>query len=63
MAKELKDIKHGEKILDQIRTRPQFVFEIAQSISFDVNTVQACLTKLLKSSYVVKDHTGRWMAV
>ena len=63
MAKQLKDIKHGERILDQVRTRPQFVFEIAQSISFDVATVQACLNKLLKGNYVVKDHTGRWMAL
>jgi predicted transcriptional regulator len=61
MESVLSKIKHGEKVLAELKVRPQYPFELAQTMSFNLDTVQTCLGRLLKKGYVRKERSGRYV--
>jgi DNA-binding IclR family transcriptional regulator len=58
--KELKDIKHGQRVVDVLTHGPLFHKEIEQLSSLDTKTTQTVINNLKKHGFINKDTTGRW---
>lgn len=60
--KQVKDIKHGERVL-QVITQPQTFGSVCSAVSLDKLTVQKVLSDLNKYGYISKDSRGMWIPV
>lgn len=61
MAKALKDIKHGQRVVELLDSgKLFFVDDIKRSTGFDDNTLKKVLRQLLKHGYVQKNDRGQW---
>lgn len=58
--KQLKDIKHGERVL-QVIAQPQTFGGVCSAVSLDKLTVQKALADLFKYGYISKDARGMWI--
>lgn len=61
MAKNLNEIKHGDRIVALLKSSgPLFFNEIEHKAALDPSTAQKVVASLNRHGYVMKDAKGRW---
>lgn len=61
MAKTLNEIKHGNRVYDELVIRgPLFHKDIEDITSLDAATTRKVIAALYNHGYIIKDNKGRW---
>jgi DNA-binding IclR family transcriptional regulator len=59
--KQLKDIKHGQRVVDSLDLESlYFVVDIQRKTGLDSKSLKRTLTALLKHGYLDKGPNGQW---